>query len=210
VSDTIRDQLKALGFKHSAQEKPKTEQRPAGGRPPQQGRPHDGKPQHGKPNHGRPHHGKPQHGKPNHGRPADGKPRTQEEIDLGKAYALRAQAEKAEKLRLEREAQEKAREKRERKVKLEALLNGKALNAADADVARHFPHGDKIRRIYVTADQLVKLNAGELGVVQLAGRYRLVDRETALAAKAISDEALVLLPDPNAPVEDDIPPDLVW
>jgi uncharacterized protein YaiL (DUF2058 family) len=209
VSDSIRDQLKALGFKHSAQDKPRPEQRPAGGRPPQHGKPAHGKPQHGKPNHGRPQHAKPQHPKLQHGRP-DGKPRTQEEIDLGKAYALRAQAEKAERQRLEREAQEKAREKRERKAKLEALLAGRTLNDANADVARHFPHGDKIRRIYVTAEQLPKLNAGELGVVQLAGRYKLVDRETALAAKAISDEALVLLPDPNAPVEDDIPPDLVW
>ena len=108
------------------------------------------------------------------------------------------------------EQQERARLKKERKEKLAKLLDGKSLNAKDADVARNFPHGDKIRRIYVTADQLVQLNRGELGVVQVAGRYVLVSKEVALEAKSIDEAALVLLPDPNAPAEDDVPPDLVW
>ena len=86
----------------------------------------------------------------------------------------------------------------------------KALNSADAELPRHFPHGNKIRRIYCTPDQLARLNRGELAIVQLAGRYVLVDREVALQAQAISAEALVLLCDPNAPAEDDVPPDVVW
>ena len=138
------------------------------------------------------------------------KPRSQEEIDLAKAYAIRAQAEKAERARIEREAQERAREKKERKAKLAALFADKAQNLPDADVPRHFPHGDKIRRIYVTAEQLTRLNGGELGVVQHLGRYLLVDAAIAKAAAEIAPESLVLLPDPNAPAEDDIPPDLVW
>jgi uncharacterized protein YaiL (DUF2058 family) len=77
-------------------------------------------------------------------------------------------------------------------------------------VPRHFPHGNKIRRVYCTPDQLVKLNAGELAVVQLAGRYLLVDARIALQAKEIQAESLVLLCDPNAPPEDDVPADLVW
>ena len=103
-----------------------------------------------------------------------------------------------------------AREKRERKAKLQALLEGKAVNDAGADVARHFPHGGKIRRIYVTAAQLPRLNGGELGVVQHLGRYLLVERTVALAAAEVAPECLLLLPDPDAVPDDGVPADLVW
>jgi uncharacterized protein YaiL (DUF2058 family) len=132
------------------------------------------------------------------------------EPNLAQAYALRARTEREEQERVLKEAQEQARIKRERKEKLSALLKNKALNQQDAEHARHFNHGKKIRRIYVTAEQLTQLNLGELGVVQLAGRYLLVDRETALAAQTIATESLILLPDPNAAAEDDIPADLMW
>jgi uncharacterized protein YaiL (DUF2058 family) len=137
--------------------------------------------------------------------------RERSEIDLAKAYALRDHTERAERERAQREAEQRAREKKERRQKLMALLDGKAENAQDADIARHFPHANKIRRVYVTQAQLPRLNAGELGVVQLAGRYLIVDVETAKAAREIDPEALVLLCDPmeNAG-EDDVPSDLVW
>ena len=132
------------------------------------------------------------------------------EHDLAQAYALRARQEKEERVRAQREAERVAREKKERKQKLTALLEGSAQNSVEAEVPRHFPHGNKIRRIYCTPGQLVRLNHGELGVVQLAGRYLLVEMEVALQAQAIQAESLVLLCDPNAPAEDDVPPDLVW
>jgi uncharacterized protein len=137
--------------------------------------------------------------------------RERSEIDLAKAYAIRDSSERAERERAQREAEQRAREKKERRQKLTALLNGKAQNAQDADIARHFPHANKIRRVYVTQAQLPRLNGGELGVVQLAGRYLIVDLETAKAASAIDPESLVLLCDPmeNA-AEDDVPSDLVW
>ena len=132
------------------------------------------------------------------------------EHDLARAYALRAKQEKEERERTQREAERIAREKKERKQKLTELLSGKALNSADAELPRHFPHGSKIRRIYCTADQLARLNRGELAVVQLAGRYLLVERDIALQAQAIHGEALVLLCDPDAPADDDVPSDIVW
>jgi len=137
--------------------------------------------------------------------------RERSDIDLAKAYALRDSSERAERDRAQREAEQRAREKKERRQKLAALLDGKALNAPDADIARHFPHANKIRRVYVTQAQLPRLNGGELGVVQLAGRYLVVDLETANAAREIDAESLVLLCDPmeNAG-EDDVPADLVW
>src|SRR5688572_28693780 len=196
MSDSLKDQLLKLGFKQPERSRPE--------RAPQNA--------HGKP-HARPQDPS-QRGRPKdpsqRGRPQPPRNPAKGEFDLAKAYALRAQTERAERERAEREAQEKARVKKERKAKLAALLEGKSRNDTHADVARHFQHGDKIRRVYVTPPQLEALNRGELGVVQQQGRYLLVAREVALEAKAIWDEALVLLPDPDAPAEDDIPPDLVW
>jgi hypothetical protein len=184
MSDSLRDQLLALGF---ARRKP--EPAPAAPKPRPQGRREP--PQSSRP---------PQHRSP---------PAAPREPDLAQAYALRERLEREAREQAQREAAEQVRLKKERKAKLGALLAGNALNDANAEHARHFEHGGKIRRIYVTPEQLAKLNAGELGVVQLAGRYLLVARECALAAAEIAGEALVLLPDPGVD-EDGVPADLVW
>jgi uncharacterized protein YaiL (DUF2058 family) len=144
-----------------------------------------------------------------HARPQPTK-RNEAEIDLARAYAQRANIERSEREQAQREAERIAREKKERKQKLTTLLADKALNSADADVPRHFPHGNKIRRIYCTKEQLENLNRGDLAVVQLAGRYLLVTREIAMQAQSIQPESLVLACDPDAPAEDDVPADLMW
>lgn len=181
MADSLRDQLLSLGL---AKPKPQPERRSRAGRG---------------------------SGKPTAAPAKGGKDsRSQEEIDLARAYAIRAQKEKEERAAAEREAQERARERRERKAKLNLLLQGKTLNDAAAEVQRHFEHKGRIRHLYVTPEQLRRLNAGELGIVQLAGRYLLVEKAIAEQARDISGESLVLLVDPNAPAEDDVPADLVW
>ena len=139
-------------------------------------------------------------------------------MDLAKAYAIRAQKEKDERLAAERARQEEARQRREAKAKLAGLLQGKALNADDADIARHFPYGGKIKRVHVTPEQLKALNAGELGVLQLDGRYLLVSAAVLAEAEAIFAPAVSLKVDPDAPAGDDpyadpayqVPDDLIW
>jgi uncharacterized protein YaiL (DUF2058 family) len=184
---------------------------PQGGRPQQQG----GKPsQGGRPPQGnRPQGGgRPQQG----GKPGAGgqprPPRKDGEIDLAKAYAIRAQTDATERRRLEAEAAELARLRKERKRKVEELLKGKALNLADADQVRHFPYGEKIRRVHVDATQLVAINAGELGVVQQGGRYLVVDKAVITELQALAPEFIALLVDPNAASESDdgVPDDLMW
>ncbi|KMM73652.1 nucleoprotein/polynucleotide-associated enzyme [Xanthomonas sp. NCPPB 1128] len=229
MSDTLRDQLLGLGFKPA----PKPERKAAPAAPRPQGRPGQrpapagargerapgGAPNAGKPGsgRGRPHgnaHGKPQGAGGQPARP----PRSREDIDLAKAYAIRAQREKDERIEAERQKQEEARLRREARAKLDELLKGQALNHAEADIARHFPYGGKIKRIYVTADQLKALNAGELGVLQQNGRYLLVTAALLDQAEAIFPAAVALRVDPNAPAEEDpyadpkyqIPDDLVW
>lgn len=233
MSDSLRDQLLGLGFKPapkpertekpahkpgSGHGKPQGGQQARGQKPGQDGRP-AGKPGGGKPGSGRPDPNRPGGRRPG-GRPqGQGRPaRTQEEIDLAKAYAIRAQREKEERIEAERVKQEEARLRREAKAKLAELLKDKALNDKDADIARHFEYGGKIKRIYVNEAQLRQLNAGELGVVQLDGRYQLVAAELLVEAEAIFPPAIALKVDPNAAPGDDpyadpkyqVPDDLVW
>ncbi|WP_363797196.1 DUF2058 family protein [Lysobacter firmicutimachus] len=241
MSDSLRDQLLGLGFK-PAPKPERPERKPderRGGKP---GARAEAKPgaRPGQPRHdarkpggprpdgaraeGRPAGGhkpggaKPGQGRPGQGRPGQGKPRTREDIDLAKAYAIRAQREKEERIAAEQAKQEEARLRREARAKLAELLKDQALNAADAEIARHFPYGGKIKRIYVTEAQLKQLNAGELGVVQMEGRYLLVTAAMLAQAEAVFAPAVALKVDPNAPAEEDpyadpqyqVPDDLVW
>ncbi|OOG38699.1 DUF2058 family protein [Rhodanobacter sp. C05] len=137
---------------------------------------------------------------------------SQQDIDLARAYAIRAQTEASERKRAEQEVAEQARLRRERKLKIQLLLDGKTLNKAEADQPRNFEYGGKIRRVHVDAAQLVALNAGEIGVVQQAGRYFLVSREIAEQVRDIDPQQLALLIDPAAADagDDGVPDDLMW
>lgn len=228
MSDTLRDQLMGLGFKPAPKPERKNDGPRRDGRPQGKGGNGNAKPQGaGKGEHKpgeRRGHGHGGAGKPGgqarggQGQQGPRKPRSAEEMDLAKAYAIRAQREKEERIEAERLKQEEARVRREAKAKLEALLQGKSLNAEEADIARHFPYGGKIKRIYVTAEQLTALNAGELGVVQLNGRYLLVTAEVLAQCEAVFAPSVALKVDPNAPAEEDpyadpqyqVPDELVW
>jgi uncharacterized protein YaiL (DUF2058 family) len=221
-----------LGFK-PAPKPERTPDRKPGGKP--QGRPqHAGPRPAGGKGEGRPHAGAKPGGqgrgpqsqqarpggnspggqaRPNH-KPA----RSREDIDLAKAYAIRAQREKDERIQAERLKQEEARLRREARAKVDALIEGKTLNDPAADVVRHFPYGGKIKRIHVTAEQLVALNAGQLGIVQQAGRYLLVTAALLDEVESIFPQAIALKVDPDATPEEDpyadpqyqVPDDLIW
>jgi len=216
MAESLRDQLLKSGLVkeiHEEKRKSAPPSRPGSGGS-ASGQPYAGnRPKHGKPQGGRPGQGgKPQgnpHGKGGKGAQA---PRKDGEIDLAKAYAIRAQKEATERKQAEAQAAEQARLRKERKRKVEELLKGKALNLADADQVRHFPYGDKIRRVYVDAKQLAALNAGELGVVQQGGRYLVVEKAVIEELRGIAPEFIALLVDPNAvnDSDDGVPDDLMW
>jgi len=211
MSISLRDQLAGLGFKPIVSEKPAPRERPA---PAKSG--------------GKPHPGQ-ERRSPAQQRLANPAPRTDaaarpkrrppaSEMDLGKAYALRAQKEKDERIAAEKAKQEAARQRREARAALAVFLRDKGLNDPAAELTRHFEYGGKIKRVHVTAEQLKALNAGELGVVQNDGRYLLVSAATLAEAETLFAEAIALKIDPNAPAADDpyadpryqVPDDLVW
>ena len=216
MTDSLRDQLLGLGFKPAPKPERKPERKPEqrqDRRPDAQRRGNvpATKVAKGNERNARPGQRPPQ--------AAQGKPtRSREEMDLAKAYAIRAQKEKDERIEAERLKQEEARLRREAKAKVDELLKGKSLNDAAADIARHFPYGGKIKRIHVNAEQLKALNAGELGVVQQNGRYVLVASAVLTEAEALFPACVALKVDPDAPAADDpyadpqyqVPDDLVW
>lgn len=204
MTTSLRDQLMQLGFKAPEPAKTREAQRPQrAGAPP---RAHD-KPAPGKPSRARGPSG-----------PAAKPPRSQEEIDLAKAYALRQRLEREEQQRIERERQAEAARRREARQKLFELMQKASLNAANAELPRHFEHAGKIRRVYVTPEQLKALNAGELAIVSAGGRYHLVALAHADEARALMPDCIALRVDPNAVEGGDdyadprfaVPDDLVW
>lgn len=145
-------------------------------------------------------------------------PAKSEEMDLAKAFALRTQAERIHREQAERDKQEQARMRKIAKENVAELLKDNVLNKPDAEIARHFPYGGKIKRIYVTADQLVDLNSGKLAVVQQAGKYCLVDADIAIQIKALIPSLLALHCDGAEQTGSDeyidpqfqVPDDLIW
>jgi uncharacterized protein YaiL (DUF2058 family) len=132
MTDSLRDQLLGLGFKPAAPERKPAKPNPAPGRRPDAER-----------------HGRGVHPAKAADRAARHKPaRSREDIDLAKAYAIRAQREKDERIEAERLKQEQARQRREARTRLAELLRDKALNDPAAEIARHFDYGGKIKRIY--------------------------------------------------------------
>ncbi|SKB61316.1 DUF2058 family protein [Luteibacter sp. 22Crub2.1] len=230
MAESLRDQLLKSGLVKEVREEkrastPPPKQGGASGQPYAGNNPrHGGKPkqgQGGRPQGDRAGGGKgagnnrPQDGRRGQaaGRPQNAKPaRTDGEMDLARAYAIRAQTESAERRKAEAEAAEVARLRKEKKRKVEELLKGKALNLADADQVRHFPYGEKIRRVHVDAAQLTAINAGELGVVQQGGRYLVVDKAVVDALRELAPEFIALMVDPDAVSEadDGVPDDLMW
>jgi uncharacterized protein YaiL (DUF2058 family) len=197
MSSSFKDQLLGLGFKTSP--KPERAAKPVSNPPATRG-----------------------HKPPHPARKADGgrmaPPKSQEEIDLAKAFALRSQQEKREREVAEREKQEAVRQKKMAKEAVAKVLEGQTLNSPDADIARHFSYGGKIKRLYVTPDQLTALNAGELGIVQQNGRFHLVSKDITLAVRALLPSLVALycdgdeesLPEGYDDPRFQIPDDLIW
>ncbi|HET6604773.1 MAG TPA: DUF2058 family protein [Xanthomonadaceae bacterium] len=190
MADSLKDQLMALGFKPKARE-PRQEKR---GGPAQR------------------------RAGPARAKATSKEKRQGGELDLARAYALREREERAQRQREQREREALARLRREARARLDVLLEGHVLNDPAAEQPRHFEYGGRIRRIYVTPGQLARLNAGALAVLQVRGRYLLVEPAVADQAEQILPGTLALRVDPDAPAPDadyadprfQVPDDLVW
>lgn len=140
------------------------------------------------------------------------------EMSLDQAWALREQEEQRRAQAAQRQAQaerirkqEEDRRRRALNEQVRAIVDAHRLSRDDAELARNFMFRGRIRKMYVTPEQQRALNAGELGIVYLAGGYHLLASEQLQAVRAISAEHVV---EPESAVEDEgefpVPDDLVW
>ncbi|MEX0916426.1 MAG: DUF2058 family protein [Wenzhouxiangellaceae bacterium] len=147
-------------------------------------------------------------------RAADG---SSQSSDLERAWIARRKAEKDEKERVKqaRVADQEAR--RKRNLQLDGIVEGKALNVEEAEVPRYFEHLGRIRRVLCTREQRDAINSGKLGIVNLRGRYLIVEPEILQQYRALAED---LVPDlsgaePAAGDEENgdyppVPDDLAW
>lgn len=220
---SLRDQLLQAGFTQSKPEpkpQPKPEarrehssQQRRGGGPGQQPQRRDGRPQTQQAR--RPEERKPEAPRP----PREPKPGG--EPSLAHAYQIRAETEKREREEAQKRAQEEAARKREQRLKLAALVAGKAQNNPAGEHARNFFYGKKIRKVNVTPEQFQMLNAGELGVAQVDGRFMILSPELIREVLVLAPQHVALFvpegigasTNPDDDYSDprfQVPDDLVW
>lgn len=190
MGKSLQDQLLSLGL---ARDKPDREKKSAGDK----GRPDKAR--------GFGHNKRPAGGSGSHSKNKSA------EMTLHRAYALRRkeeqqQAESARKLK-----QEEVRRRRRLNREIGAIVNNHRLNDPKAEVPRNFMYKGRIRKIYLTSEQLKALNHGELGIAYLTGSYHLLAREHAEAVRQLSPEHV---PDLSSEADDDeefpVPDDIVW
>lgn len=188
MSESLRDQLMSLGFQPSP--KPQR-QATKSGKIHHAVRP-DGRARAKRSSHPPVKHPLPVDQSRRRSNPGKAEAARDAEIDLAKAYAIRAQKEKQERLAAEQLKQARAEARQQAKKQLDALVKDKALNHPDAEIARYFPYGGKIKRVFVTAEQLEALNQGQLGVLQIDGHYLLLSRDEVEQAEKILPSSVAL------------------
>lgn len=190
MSDSLQDQLRALGLaKKARQEKDK-----ASGKKPR----HPGKER-----------------KPPTAPTPGPKPVADANLSLDQAWRLRAREEKrAAELRKEQKLLLDL-ERRQINKKMQDLATAHALNDKTAEIKRNFLYKGRIRNVLVTPEQLRQLNSGELGLLFVRGNYYILLPEHIEQARAISPDHIPdLLPaEPDNPDEEGefkVPDDLIW
>lgn len=147
MSDSLQEQLVALGLAKKEQaEAPKS--RPAGG-------------------------GKAKAAPKPARRKRDNK-KSREQSDLERAYRLKAKLEREEGERTRREKMAMDARNKAINDQLRAIVAEHAVNDPDADQVRNFLDRGRIRMVRVTAEQDGAINAGALGICYIAGRYFLL------------------------------------
>ena len=135
-----------------------------------------------------------------------------DEIDLAKAYRLKASSDR--KLRQLDKHQQQLQDQQRRQInqQIKAIVDSHAVNSKAAERARNFTYKGRIRMVRVTDSQLQQLNQGSLAVVYLTGRYYLLPAARAEEVKKISADHVPDLggDSPAGEQQHPVPDDLIW
>lgn len=147
---------------------------------------------------------------------AKGKPPSEEARRAQQAAAAKAERDRA----LNREREEAAQRKAEEQA-LRQWIHEHRLPRGGGEIAFHFQDGERLKRIYVTAEQQRALVRGRLGLVRQDANYELLPRELTEKVWARKAELVLVLNEPEprggaSAAEDDpyadyqVPDDLLW
>lgn len=157
--------------------------------------------------------------KKNHGRKQKGGKGAAPSAHGGSAaeQARRRQAERSRELN---RSQQEAAARKAVAAQIRQIIETHRVAREDGDLAYHFQHANKVRRIHVNRDQQERLTRGQLGIVTLSGGYELLPRDALEKVRERDAARVVLCNEPRAetrsPAEDDpyagyeIPDDLMW
>ena len=143
---------------------------------------------------------------------ASNQPGTSSEMSLGKAWAMRENEEKRSAEQRRARKIEEDRKRREINKAIREIVKPNRLNREDAEVARNFMFRERIRKVYVTADQNKALGSADMGLVYLSGGYHVLAAEHVEAVRKIAADHVVDLSGGDDPAEEEhpVPDDLNW
>lgn len=132
-------------------------------------------------------------------------------LSLRKAYALKEREEQRQADQARSKKQAEDRKRREINNEIRKVVNQHRVNRQEAEIGRNFMFKGRIRKVYVTAEQLKALNSGDLGIVYLSGGYHLLPAEQVESVRKLSAQHV---PDLSVGSDEDgdhpVPDDLVW
>ncbi len=114
--------------------------------------------------------------------------RSADEMNLAKAYSLRAQTEAEEK----RAALEEQERRTKANKKLKELIDKKALDNAQGESERYFQFNKRIRKLFVRDEHMSKLDNGEACIVHFKGRFYVLNADDGQAAETLKPDAIVM------------------
>jgi uncharacterized protein len=138
----------------------------------------------------------------------------------GGSTAEQARRRQAERSRELNRSQQEAAARKALAAQIRQIIETHRVARDDGELAYHFQHANKVRRIHVSRDQQERLTRGQLGIVTLSGGYELLPRDALEKVRERDAARVVLCNEPGAetrsPAEDDpyadyeIPNDLMW
>jgi hypothetical protein len=121
--------------------------------------------------------------------------------DLAAAYRARERQEQRERQQAEQAEREAAERRRRTRAEIRTLLDRERLNDPEAETPYHFAVGSKIKQVYVTDEQQVRLADGELAIVLLDGQRHLVPIEVGRRINELDPSRVVVFHDDEAEPE---------
>jgi len=133
------------------------------------------------------------------------------EMSLDRAYALRRQQEKTQVEAARKRKQEEVRRRRQLNREIGDIVKKHRLNTPDAEIPRNFMYKGRIRKIYLTPEQMAALNREDLGIAYLSGGYHLLALEHIEAVRKLSADHVPDLGGESGNDEEfPVPDDLIW